>query len=290
MNTILREVTQLSDRDCFLIFSREKDKFSFPTHIHREYELNMIEHGAGAARLVGDSVEDIGDLELTLVGPNIEHSWFQHKCTSKKIKEVTIQFHANLLDEQLLQRNQFKSVKDMFDKAQFGVTFNVETISTLKEKIYELASEKEGAYSVLKLFGILFDLSLSEYRTLSSKSFNSASENYDSRRIEKVFTYLLENYDKDICLSDISELVGMTPVSFSRFFKMRTGRSYIESLTDIRLGHSARMLIDTTRTVSEICMSCGFNNISNFNRIFKKKKGYTPSEFRDRYKESKLFI
>jgi AraC-like DNA-binding protein len=288
---ILREVTPLSPSDCFLIFSRVKQKFTFPVHTHAECELNFIENGAGAKRVVGDSIEEIDDLELTLItGSNLEHGWLNHKCEADEIKEITIQFHGELLNEQLLQKNQFRSVKEMFEKASYGVVFSKDTILKIKDNLYSLASEPEGAHSVLKLFGILYDLSLSPMRELSSRSFNVHEQSYDSRRIERAYNFMLENYDKEIRLNDVANLVGMTDVAFSRFIKQRTGRNFIDSLNDIRLGHATRMLVDTTHSIGEICLICGFNNLSNFNRIFKKKKGCTPREFRENYKESKYFL
>lgn len=291
-NSILREVTPLSEQDCFMIFSRVKHEFAFPIHIHKEFELNFIENGTGAKRVVGDSVEEIDDLELTLIAsPNLEHGWFDHNCKSKEIKEITIQFHGDLLNDHLLQKNQFRTVKEMFEKAAYGITFSRETILDVKSQIYSLASENVGAHSVLKLFGILYELSLSKTtRELSSRSFNISTQNYDSRRIERAYSYMLENYTKDIRLIDVANLIGMTGVSLSRFLKQRTGRNFIDSLNDIRLGHATRMLVDTTHSVAEIAIQCGFNNLSNFNRIFKKKKGCTPREFRENYKESKFFL
>ncbi len=290
-NTVLREVTPLSKTDCFMIFSRVKQHFTFPIHTHAEFELNFIENGIGAKRVVGDSIEEIEDLELTLItGAYLEHGWLDHKCTSDEIKEITIQFHADLFNEELLGKNQFRTVKEMLEKATQGVTFSVETIQDIKERLYSLASEPEGGHSVLKLFGILYDLSLSSMRQLSSQSFNDQEHNYDSRRIERAYNYMLKNYDKEVRLADIATLVGMTDVAFSRFIKKRTGRSFIDSLNDIRLGHASRMLIDTTHSILEICITCGFNNLSNFNRIFKKKKGCTPREFRQNYKDSKFFV
>ena len=92
-------------------------------------------------------------------------------------------------------------------------------------------------------------------------------------------------------LAEVAKLAGMTEVSFSRFFKNRSGKTFIDSLNDIRLGHASRMLIDTTHSISEIAYNCGFNNISNFNRIFKKKKGCTPKEFKEGYSAgSRIFI
>ncbi|NDV77394.1 AraC family transcriptional regulator [Dysgonomonas sp. 511] len=290
-DSILREVTPLSKRDCFMIFSRVKQHFTFPIHVHTEFELNFIENGGGAKRVVGDSIEVIDDLELTLVtGSNLEHGWLDHKCSSKEIKEITIQFHGDLFNEELLQKNQFRTVKEMFEKAVYGVTFSKEAIMNIKERLYKLAQESQGAHSVLKLLGILYDLSLSPVRELSSRAFYEKEQRYDSRRIERAYNYMQANYNKEIRLSDVANVVGMTEVAFSRFIKQRTGRNFIDSLNDIRLGHAARMLIDTTHSVAEISIDCGFNNLSNFNRIFKKKKGCTPREFRENYKESKFFV
>lgn len=100
-----------------------------------------------------------------------------------------------------------------------------------------------------------------------------------------------QNFQKPITLAEVAKLNSMTEASFSRFFKTRTGISFMDNLLEIRLGNASRMLIDTTQSVSEIAYECGFNNISNFNRLFKKKKGCTPKEFRENYSYgSRVFI
>ena len=289
---IFREITQLQADDCFMIFSRTKSTFDYPVHTHTELELNFLENAAGCRRVVGDSVEDIDDLELALIGgPNIEHAWLNHNNKSADIHEITIHFHGDLFNEQLLQKNQFHTVREMFDKAAYGVVFQRETILKIKPQLNDLASEPEGAHSVLNFFSILCDLSLSPMRMLSSHSFKKENEErYDSRRIEKTYNYLYKNFDKEVHLSDLANVAGMSEGAFSRFIKQRTGRSFIDSLNDIRLGHATRMLVDTTHSIAEISMQCGFNNLSNFNRIFKKKKGCTPHEFRENYKEAKYYV
>ncbi|MDR3059105.1 MAG: AraC family transcriptional regulator [Prevotella sp.] len=288
---ILREVTPLSKKDCFMVFSRRKRHFAFPIHVHAEFELNFIENGAGARRVVGDSIEEIGNLELVLIArSDLEHAWLNHECNSEEIREITIQFHDNLLSENLLQKNQFCSIKEMFEKAAYGIVFPARIVKEVKDNLYSLASEPEGVYSVLKFLGILYDLSLSPMRELSSHSFSAHRKSYNSQRVERAYNFMLENYNKEIHLGDVADLVGMTDVAFSRFIKQRTGCNFIDSLNDIRLGHATRMLVDTTYSISEISLVCGFNNLSNFNRIFKKKKRCTPSKFRENYKESKYFI
>ena len=105
-----------------------------------------------------------------------------------------------------------------------------------------------------------------------------------------IFEYLRKNYQKDISLEVVAKMAGMTEVSFSRFIKKRTGKTFIDSLNEIRLGYASRLLIDSTETIAEIAYKCGYNNISYFNRLFKKKKNLTPKEFRENYAGSRTFI
>ena len=102
--------------------------------------------------------------------------------------------------------------------------------------------------------------------------------------------YINDHYAEPLKLTDLAALVGMSPVAFSRFFRMRTGRTLSDYIIDIRLGFAARMLVDTTRNVSEICYECGFNNLSNFNRTFKAKRGFTPRDFRAMFKKNKIIV
>jgi AraC-like DNA-binding protein len=281
---ILREITPLTQSDCFTLFSRVKSEFDFPLHIHEEFELNFIQHAKGARRVVGDHMEEIEELELVLVGSNLQHGWFTHKCKSNEIREVTIQFHKDLFDEKMLRRNQLSFIRAMLEKSLRGILFSPETIKQLAPRLLNL-NQKHGFDSVLELFSILHDLSISRnMRILSDSTFNNIEQfTYNSRRIEKALEHMNNNFDKQISLTDIARLVSMSDVAFSRFFKTRTGNNFIDSLIEIRLGHASRMLIDTTNSIGEIAYRCGFNNMSNFNRVFKKKKACTPKEFRENY-------
>ena len=287
---LLREITPLTQNDCFTLFSRVKSEFDFPLHFHEEYELNFIRGARGAKRVVGDHMEDIDDLELVLVGPNLQHAWFNNQCRSREIHEITIQFHKDLFDEKLLRRNQLSFIKNMFDKSSRGILFPRETILALAPRIQEL-NQKHGFDSVLELISILHDLSISRnLRILSDSAFTNEQFTYNSRRIEKTFDFMNKNFDKNVTLSEVSKLANMSDVSFSRFFRQRTGNTFIDSLTEIRLGHASRILIDSTNSIAEVAYHCGFNNISNFNRIFKKKKGCTPREFRESFSGTRIFI
>ena len=286
----MREITPLTPGDCFTIFSRVKQKFDFPLHYHDEYELNLILNASGAKRVVGGHIEVNDDLELVLVGPNVYHAWFTHQCQSKSITEVTIQFHKDLFDDKFLRRNQLSFVKNMMERSQRGILFSQETVTAVKDRLHSL-NKKNGFDSVLELLSILHDLSISRnMKTLSDSSFSNEQFHYNSRRIEKVFEYMNSHYNMQITLAEVAKIANMPEASFSRFIKKRTGKTFIDSLNEIRLGHASRMLIDTTNTVAEIAYKCGFNNISNFNRIFKRKKFCIPKDFRETYTGNRVFI
>jgi AraC-like DNA-binding protein len=289
---VFREVTPLSAEDCFIIINRTKTEFSYPIHVHPEYELNFIENAKGAHRVVGDSIESIDDLELCLIGnESLEHGWMNGDCQSKEIHEITIQFHKDLFLESFLNKRQFHTVAVMLENAKKGVVFSRKVIENVKDRLHSLSDKESGFYSVIDLLNILYELSVDENsRILCSCTFANKDETSDSRRIQKVVNYLHENYQKEIRLNDVASYVNMSEVSFSRFMKKRTGKNYIEYLNDLRLGIASRYLVDTTKTIAEISFECGFNNLSNFNRIFKKRKGVTPKEFRENYSKMRILI
>ena len=284
---LMREITPLTQSDCFAILSRTKEEFNFPVHYHEEFELNFIQNAKGAKRVIGGHIEAIDELELVLVGPNLQHGWFNHQCKSREIFEITIQFHRDLIDEKFLQRNQMSFIRNMFQQSLRGILFPQETAAAIAPRLKGLL-QKTGFESVLELMALLHELSLSpNLRILSDISFQAAdSITYNSRRIESVMAFLNKNFDKDISLAEAAKQVAMSEVAFSRFFKHRTGKTFVDTLNEIRLGHASRMLIDTTQSISEIAYRCGFNNMSNFNRMFKKKKHCTPKEFREEYNTS----
>lgn len=292
MSTVLREITTITDKDCFYIVERHKSEFTWPIHSHEVYELNFIERGKGVRRVVGDSIEEIGDYELTLItGDGLEHAWEQGNCTQPDIREITIQFSPGLLGPELLAKNQFASVRKMFERARMGVTFSLQAIMKVYVLLDGLASKEERMEQFLDMLKILYELSQDRgSRTLASHAFASSGFDREDRRIDKVKEYVSQHYTEDIKLEDLAALVAMAPSAFGRYFKQHTGRSPLDYIIDVRLGVAARMLVDSSLSVSEICYACGFNNLSNFNRSFKARRGYTPRDFRSMFTKNRVFV
>ena len=296
MNTtsshIIHEITPLSEKDCFYIADRRKSEFTYPLHSHSEFEINYIENAEGVRRIVGDSGEVIGKFDLTLIaGEELEHVWEQHDCTSKNIREITIQFSKELFFGNLIHKNQFSSIRQMLNNGQKGISFPMETIMKIYPLLDTLAAEKSGFHAVMKLLTILYELSMCDNcRTLASTSFAHIDDNTDSRRVRKIYEHINNHYQEEIRLEELAKIIGMTPVALSRFFKLRTGKTVSDHIIDVRLGNATRLLVDTTNSIAEICYDCGFNNLSNFNRIFKKRKECSPKEFRENYRKTKVIV
>ena len=189
---IITEISPLSEKDCLFIVERYKTEFTYPLHNHKEYELNFVENGAGVRRIVGDSVEEIGDYDLVLLcGDNLEHVWEQGSCQSKQIREITIQFSPDLFSNNFIDKKQFTSIRKMLDRAQKGLSFPLHAVMKVYSTIDSLLKGEPGFYQFVKFLTILYELSIcDDARTLSSSSFARSKTVSDSRRVQKVEEYI----------------------------------------------------------------------------------------------------
>ena len=289
---VIHEITPLMGKDVLYIADRHKKEFTYPIHNHEVFELNFVEHAAGVRRIVGDSSEVIGEYDLVLItSPDLEHVWEQNTCNSDDIHEITIQFDLGMSEDSLFGRNPFISVRKMMNEARKGIAFPMSAIMKVYKELVSLSTVKDGFYAVMQFMSILYELSRCEgVRTLASSSYAKIAVEDDSRRILKVKSFIAQNYMDELRLKQLADIAGMSSSDFSRFFKLHTGRNPSEYIIDIRLGYAARLLVDTSRSISEISFECGFNNLSNFNRIFKRKKGCSPSEFRENYHKTRIIV
>jgi len=272
MEYIQREITPIGEEDLFIVLNHPHAKFDYAAHFHSDYEINMVINGKGK-RIVGDCVAPFSDIDLVMVGPNIPHRWIS-ESDHDEAHVVTIQFHKETLEY---------PIKQLFTDSSYGIEFSQETSLALKDTILNL-SHRQGVDSALEFFKILYHLSISENQKLLLAANNErdfAIRESKSRRINKVIAYIQEHFQEEISLELVASSVGMSESAFSHFFKKRTNRSFIDFLNDIRIGNAAKMLYETSNTISEICYASGFNNVSNFNRLFKKKKGQTPTEYKE---------
>jgi AraC-like DNA-binding protein len=279
---ILRELVPISEDDFFIVLNHTNAKFDFPLHFHPEIELNLVLNSSGK-RIIGDSVVEYSDCDLALIGPNTPHMWTGMK-ENNNAHVITIQFHEDLFSKNTLNRKLAFPIRELLERSKRGIAFSKETIETLKPKILKL-SDSQDFDSLLNFLSILYDLSIAKNtKMLASHSYVDFYSFPESQRIEKANNYIKDNLHNKIQLKEVADLVNMSETAFSHYFKKCTNSSFSDYTTDLRLGLAARMLFESEQSIKEICYDCGFNNISNFNRTFKRKMGFTPSDFRDQSK------
>lgn len=276
MKRIIREITPISENDFFVVLNHLDAKFDFPVHYHPEYEINLVLN-SGGKRIIGDSIKEYNDPDMALIGPNTPHAW---TGPEKGAQVITIQFQEDFLSDKSLSRKLLHPIKDMLERSKMGIQFSKEVTSSMVPRVKELTQVK-GFDSLLNFLSLLYDLSISRNQTaLSSPNYIDNYDTSKSKRIAKVNNYLCENLHNPITIEEVANLVNMSPSAFSHFFKKRTQRTFSNYLSDLRIGNAATLLIETDKNISEICYDSGFNNLSNFNRVFKNQKGCTPKEFR----------
>lgn len=279
MFDIIKETTPLQSEDLFALFRYGQAKFDYPLHIHSEFEINMVCNTSGK-RVIGDSIEPFGELDVILVGPNLPHLW--KAPTTEATTVITIYFHDLIVNSFLLNKKMFTPIKEMLMRSNRGLDFSYETKARIKDRLF-LLSQSHGFNTGLDFFSILYELATSPgQRTLASPSYdvNSIKVESKSRRISDICKYIEDNYKENISMKDIAKRINMSESAFSHFFKKRTSRSFVEYVNEVRIGKATKMLMETTHSVSEISYLCGFNNLSNFNKMFKKITQQTPTEYR----------
>ena len=290
---VLHEITPLMGRDALYIADRNKKEFAYPIHNHEVYELNFVENAAGVRRIVGDSSELIGNYDLVLItSPDLEHVWEQNTCTSKEIREITIQFKFGLDEEDVLfEKTPFLSIRNMLKEAQKGLAFPLPAIMKVYNLLTSISSIDDRFEALLQFLRILHILSIQDgAHALATSAYAKVKIEDDSRRVLKVKNYINENYMYEIKLETLADIANMSQSAFSRFFKLHTGRTLSDYIIDTRLGYATRMLLDTQDSIANISFNCGYNNLSNFNRLFKRKKGCSPSEFREKYRKTRIIV
>ncbi|WP_461075116.1 AraC family transcriptional regulator [Spirosoma flavus] len=257
-------------------------------HYHPELELHYIIKGEGV-RFIGDKISNFSPGEIVLVGENLPHTWrsadeYFKNDPDLNIEIIVLHFLPGCLGDHLLKLPDAYLLPRLFEKAKSGMVINGEANQKLAE-LMRRAIEATNLDKILILLSILKTLAeTDEYESIvnGQAAFYQSNES-DTLRLNKVCNYTLTNYKQDITLEDISAISNLSVTSFCRYFKLMTNKTYYDFLIEIRISHACRALIEDKIPTEVICFDCGFNNVSNFYRHFKKVTGLTPLEYKRQY-------
>ncbi len=256
-------------------------------HYHNNFEISFITEGSGK-RIVGDSIEEFQPGDLVFIGPNLPHVWIADKETrmlSKRTMEmVFLQFNLNVISDQLLSLPEFSNVKRALVLSERGIHIIGDTLNEVSEIMLQLPYLK--SFDRMLHFFMLMDIigKSNSNIQLASKEYLKLRFTTGNKRIAAIHEFLMNNYRDEVDLKRLAELVNMAEGSLCRFFKMNMGITIFEYLNKIKSEFACKLLMDHDLSIMEVCFDSGFNNISHFNKQFKKITGMPPSEYRKRFK------
>jgi AraC-like DNA-binding protein/mannose-6-phosphate isomerase-like protein (cupin superfamily) len=283
MSEILEQIEMKPDESFFIgIFQNNIEKSIW--HYHQEYELSFITEGTGK-RIVGDSTEAFYPGDLIFIGPRLPHVWISENpgiqlASGRTLESVYLLFNEKIIPPAIISLPEFVQIKRAILLSERGIKITGETLKEVSEIMLQLPyldkfTRLINFYRIMKTIGGSDSLELLASEDYMKTRFESKNE-----RINRIHEYLMKNYREDIDLKSIAGLVHMAPGSICRFFKTTTGATLFEYLNKIKVDYACNMLMNTDLNIIDISYDCGFNNLSHFNKQFRKHTGKTPGEFR----------
>lgn len=266
---------------------REMPHFTYPWHFHNEYELLYVIDGFGTS-YVADSIEPFQSGDLALMGSNLPHFWksdesYYNESSKRNVKYIVIQFPSDFFKDQISKYPEFQLIGDLFERSSQGIRFLPEFAKGISRKIIRI-TKSSGMERIVLLMQLLQKLAeTKDYVLLAGEYYNQDKLEMGNDRLTKVLHYIGTRYQHKIELEKVAEMANLHPSAFCRFFKEKTGKSLIEYVNDMRVGYACKLIIENRQSISQVCFESGFNNLSNFNRTFKKQTGFTPSGYYEEF-------
>lgn len=271
----------------FVIRDLQEPHFDPNWHFHPEYQLFVVLEGHGT-RFVGDTIKAFREGDLLLTGPNLPHLWRCHESyfdreSGLSTRGIVIYFHEDFLGDNVLEKEEFVALKQLFERAHRGIDFYGQTRTQVKEWMQRLVT-MEGLESVVQFLKILHTLATTkEFKYVASAPSNFSLKESDGDRMNKVHHYVMDHFKQKITLEEAASLANLSPVAFSRYFKTRANKTFSAFVSEVRIGRACHMLMEDDLSVAAVGFECGFKTLSNFNRQFKEITGMTPGEYRREY-------
>jgi AraC-like DNA-binding protein len=257
-------------------------------HYHPEIELHYVIHGEGV-RFIGDNISNFSAGDMVFIGENLPHCWRYNNdavihSTQAPIETLVLHFKPDCLGPYLNNLHEAFQLPILYEKAKRGMLISGQAKAELIILMNKLL-RANGLQRVILLLSVLKALAQNQdYNviTLAEHHF-FPSEDSDMNRLEHIRNYTLTNFRRNISLKEVAASSNLNESSFCRYFKTVTKNKYSSFLIQIRISQACQQLIQNRQSTNAICYDCGFNNVSNFYRHFKKITGMTPLDYRKKH-------
>jgi len=274
----------LTPESSFNILQKKGIDFYNQWHFHPEVELIYVHKGRGT-RFIGTDVHRFEPDELFLFGSNLPHMWrcdpeYFQKDSKQKAEVTIIYFHHDFLGDRFFNLPELKGIESLLERAKQGIKITGNTKVQIKELLSRL-SEARGSERIITLLTILEKMANSKEKQYINSIYHEVKiEKLEADRLNKIFQYISDNFQRKITLSEIASVANLSAKAFCRYFKSKTRKTFYDFLLEVRVAHACDLLLEKDMPVYEVCYDCGFNNLSNFNRYFKKIMDKTPTSYK----------
>jgi AraC-like DNA-binding protein len=251
-------------------------------NFHPEFEIHLIRKSTGTV-FIGDYIGDFSPGHLTIVGGGLPHNWVSHIRPGEIVnaRDLVVQFDPEKLKKASIHLPEIAALEKFFELALRGILFRGDT-ARIGANALEAMGHARGLDRLNRFLQLLELLATcGTCQVLSSPEFSPDLNSSALDKMQRCSSFIYDRMATDLSLSDVAKVAGMTESTFSRFFQKNSGRSFTDYLTELRIGRACRLLGETQQPVSGICYEVGYLNLSNFNRNFLKRRGMTPSQYRD---------
>lgn len=280
----------IPDTHTFVIKELKEPYFDPNWHFHQEYQLFVVLKGRGT-RFVGDHIKSFEEGDVVFTGPNLPHLWrsdvgYFEGNPGLLTHGIVIYFQEHFPGKDLIQKEEAIHLRHFLDKSRRGLEIGGNCAKQITQMIKNLL-EKDGLESIIYLLQILNTMIHSdEVLELSSPGYTNSLKDGDSEIMNLIHAYVMDNFKQIISLKEVASIANMTPTSFSRYFKMHANKTFSELVSEVRIGHACRLLIENKMNVSQACYESGFQTLTNFNRQFKALMKRTPLQYKKEYESA----
>lgn len=269
--------------ESFVVKSFDYGFYPTPWHYHPEYEIALVTESTGE-RFIGNHVSAFGPGNLAFLGPNIPHTYrndaeYYKGNPALRAKAIVIHFTEESLGADFLALPEAKSLQTVFDRSAQGCDVEGETHRYISNKLYDIVL-LQGLKRWLCLVDMLLELAASKTLKSILQTPQTGYNEKESKRLCAVLDWITANFENEVRLSEAARIAGMNENAFSRFFSLRTRKTFSAYVQQLRLQKAAGLLSEGCLAITEICFECGYNNISNFNRQFLNRYGTNPMQYR----------
>lgn len=261
--------------------------FNVPLHFHSEYEIVYIIKSFGK-KYVGDIVETFGPGDLSFYCNNLHHFYLNDEIFYKNdpdyyVNAIVVLFPSDFFSVTQLQQPEFSHIRKLLNNSFRGLRFPEKIAAKTGELLKEML-KTTGMERYLLFLRLLNYLGSSDSKPMASLGYSSTIEDFGEHRMEKIYKFCRHNFTRKLTLKEVSSLAAMNPTAFCRYFQQNTGKTFVRFINELRVSFSCDMLKRGNQTIAFISVKSGFNNLSNFNRIFRDIVGKSPSEYRNFFK------